>query len=47
MATIVLASQGHHQVSTRLLKVTDTNIGQACHTGFRVVYSDKILKRYK
>jgi hypothetical protein len=34
---IVSATQGHHQFSIR----KPTNNGGACHTGERVVYSDK------
>jgi hypothetical protein len=47
MTTIVSASQSHHQVDIRLLKVKDTNIGTACRTGSRVVYSDKILSGFR
>jgi hypothetical protein len=46
MATTVSASQGH-QVSITLLKVKDTNIGQACHMEYCVVYSDKILSGFR
>jgi hypothetical protein len=44
---IVSASQGHHQVNIKLLKVKDINIGGACHTGSHVVYSDNILSGFR
>jgi hypothetical protein len=47
MTTIVSASQSHYQVSIRLLKAKDTNIGGACHMESRVVYSDKIRSGFR
>jgi hypothetical protein len=47
MAAIVSASQDHHKVNIKLLKVKNTNIGEACRTGSRVVYSVKILSGFR